>query len=263
MEKIVSMLTERSKYLDSVINAKKKTVTSTGDRETIYSNIHGKKYQYYKKDKKGIHYIKAEDMEMARNNVQLEYDMKVLKAAEKEYKIIEGVLRLYNDEVIEDIYESMPKGKKQLVAPVKITDEEYISLWKGEEYEPLPFREGAPVFYSARGIRMRSKSEVIIADLLDRLQIEYKYEKPLHLKRLGIVHPDFTLLDTRNRKEIYWEHLGMLDDQIYRNNAIKKIREYENSGYFIGDRLIVTEESMNCPLDIKNAERKIRFMLNK
>ena len=258
---IERMLIERNKYLDGVISSKKACISKTKGKETIYSNSHGNKYQYYKKDGKGIHYIKVEDMELVKKSIQQEYNMKVLRAAEREYKRIEGILKVYKDKAVEDIYDSLPKGKKILVVPVKLSDDEYVAEWKKEEFESLSFREGMPVFYSAKGERMRSKSEVIIADMLNRLRIEYKYERPLRLKRLGIVHPDFTLLDVRNRREIYLEHLGMLDDQTYRNNAIMKIRDYENSGYYVGDRLIVTEETINCPLDIKNVERKVRFIL--
>jgi hypothetical protein len=42
--------------------------------------------------------------------------------------------------------------------------------------------------------------------LLHRLQIPYKYEQALNLKKLGIVYPDFTLLHLKTRREIYLEH---------------------------------------------------------
>lgn len=52
---------------------------------------------------------------------------------------------------------------------------------------------------------MRSKSEVIIADLLNKEGIPYRYEFPLYLKEFNTVYPDFTILNVRKRKEIYWE----------------------------------------------------------
>lgn len=224
---------------------------------------HGESYQYYLKGPKDAKYVyvKAIDREAVRKIVQMEYDKKVINAAEKEYKILTSLLNNYKEVTAEKIYESMAKGKQKLIVPVKLTDAEYIKKWREMEYEPLGFRENSPEYYSSRGERMRSKSEVIIANLLDKLNVEYKYEKPLKLRNIGIVHPDFTLLDVKARKEIFLEHLGMLDDQAYRNNAILKIRDYENSGFYVGDRLIVTEESVNCPIDVKNVERKIKFVM--
>ena len=66
-----------------------------------------------------------------------------------------------------------------------------------------------------------SKSEIILADLLNRNGIPYRYEYPVHLKGWGKVYPDFTLLDVRKRREIYWEHFGMMDDSEYAEKAIQ------------------------------------------
>ncbi|MFQ9213592.1 MAG: hypothetical protein ACLR4C_08105 [Eubacterium ventriosum] len=42
------------------------------------------------------------------------------------------------------------------------------------------------------------------------------------------------MLNRKTRKEIYWEHLGMMDDADYVEKAIKKIELYEKMGYFKG-----------------------------
>ncbi len=59
-----------------------------------------------------------------------------------------------------------------------------------------------------RGIAVRSKSEVIVADILDSLEISYKYEEPLYSKSNPIDFrlPDFTASFEGN--VYYWEHLG-------------------------------------------------------
>lgn len=255
-------LYSRKEYVEKVIDSMDSRASNSRCEGSVYVKSHKKGFQYYEKTDSGITYIKAGNLEYARRVVQNEYNNKVLKAAKEEYKRLTGLLNMYDNNYIEDVYKKMPKGKRVLVKPIRLSDEEYVKMWNEQQYEKLEFREGVPEFYSARGERMRSKSEVMIADLLDRMKINYKYEKPLKLTRLGIVHPDFTLLDVKNRKEIYFEHLGMMDDLAYRNNAFNKIRAYEKDGYFIGDRLIVTTESVNCLLDIKGIEKKVRFYLD-
>ena len=58
-----------------------------------------------------------------------------------------------------------------------------------------------------------------------------------------IVYPDFYCLNVRKRREIVYEHFGMMDDPEYANNAVKKIEEYQRNGYWLGKNFIATFES--------------------
>ena len=104
---------------------------------------------------------------------------------------------------------------------------------------------------------MRSKSEKIIADKLYHLGIPYKYEAPLNLKGLGIIHPDFTIMDMKNRREVYWEHCGIMDNSEYAERAVARINQYERNGLHLGERLILTFETGNTPLDIRVLDKII------
>ena len=259
---LVENLKARKKYVEKLINVLSTKLSDKTSVGTIYAKKHRRGFQYFIKTDEGIKYIKASERKLVQELVQYEYDCKVLNAAREEFKKLIALIKVYEGNAVEDIYERIPDGKKVIVKPIRLSDEEYIKIWNKQSYEPLAFREGAPEYYSLKGKRMRSKSETMIANLLDKMNINYKYEKPLKLDKLGTVHPDFTLLDIKNRKEIYLEHLGMMDDQVYRNNAINKIRGYERSGYHMGDKLIITFETLNCPIDIKAIERKIRFVMD-
>lgn len=68
---------------------------------------------------------------------------------------------------------------------------------------------------------------MIIADLLNKEGIPYRYEYPIQLNGVGWIYPDFTVLNVRLRKEYYWEHLGMMDDYSYAEKALQKISSYE------------------------------------
>ena len=98
-------------------------------------------------------------------------------------------------------------------------------------------------FFSNDGIRVRSKSELIIANMLEQNGIPYRYEYPLMLKDMGTVRPDFTCLNIRTRKEYIWEHFGMMDNIAYANKNIVKIESYEQSGYYLGKNMIMTFET--------------------
>lgn len=89
------------------------------------------------------------------------------------------------------------------------------------------------------GIWVRSKSEVIIANILHRSNIDFKYEEKLYYNTNQWKEPDFTV--RHNGQTWYWEHLGLLGDEQYNENWQEKKRIYKNLGVF--DKVIITKES--------------------
>lgn len=187
----------------------------------------------------------------------------MIKEAKKELDLLTRLDRIYYKGAVESIYEKLPRGKQVMVKPITETDTQYIQRWENIQFKKLDFQSDSPEYYSNKGERMRSKSEVIIANLLDQLNIPYIYELPLTLEGNITVHPDFTLIDAVNRRLIYWEHLGMLDDEDYMNKAIAKIRRYEDNGYYPGEQLLITGESTARPLDIKHIRKKVLHIMEK
>ena len=220
---------------------------------------HGDGFQYFIRsggmETTGI-YIKKEDEQKARILAQIEYDEKLEKILQKTLKGLKKGKAYWLDNPFVLATNKMIPGKRELVQMPYITDERYLSFWKEQEYEGLAFREGFSEYYTRQGLRVRSKSEVIIADVLDEMSVPFLYEKPIQLDT-GTVYPDFTLLNMRRRKEIYWEHFGMMDDADYRNKAISKIRKYEANGLYQQDSVIWTFETGNYPLSTKDIRKMI------
>lgn len=137
-------------------------------------------------------------------------------------------------------------------------DEDFIAAWQHLPYTGKPFEINAPEFFTSTGVRVRSKSEIIIADALDRAGIPYRYEFPASIKGWGTLYPDFTCLDVRTRKEIIWEHFGLMGDTDYTENTLQKIAHYAASGYILGKNLIATFESGTTPLSAKQVQGYIK-----
>jgi len=89
------------------------------------------------------------------------------------------------------------------------------------------------------GIWVRSKSEVIIANILYRSGIEFQYEEKLYYNASQWIEPDFTI--RHNGKTWFWEHLGLLGDEQYNENWQEKKQIFKNLGVF--DCVITTTES--------------------
>lgn len=107
-----------------------------------------------------------------------------------------------------------------------------------------------------RGEMVRSKSEVIVANILDKMKIDYSYEEPLEVSGKTYI-PDFTLRD--KGKTAYLEHLGMLSNKSYKNDWEKKKANYESVGISetLGN-LIITEDGLDGSLDATLIESKIQ-----
>ena len=95
------------------------------------------------------------------------------------------------------------------------------------------------IYSTTKGDLVRSKSEVIIANLLYQYGIDYEYESKLKYDQdKPAIEPDFTII-LSNGEKIYWEHLGMLGLEGYDNSWLKKQEIYNK--YFPG-KLVVTYE---------------------
>ena len=92
------------------------------------------------------------------------------------------------------------------------------------------YLEDRLIHRTRRGDAVRSKSEVIIADLLFSKKIEYEYELPLYAPDGSWRLPDFTVSDAETGREYFWEHLGLLHDPKYRARWEKKRNWYEAQG---------------------------------
>ena len=202
--------------------------------------------QYYhcKKDSRpnGV-YIQRMEKELVRQLAQKSYDEKILRYAENTLSGIKRILKEYEDDKIESIFKDQHPEKQKLITPVEPTYQQKLECWMEESYIGRQFDEDASVIMTNKGIRVRSKSEKIMADYFDSIGLVYKYECPLHLKPYGTIYPDFTFLSRRTGKEVYWEHEGMLDNPEYARAAVKKIELYEMNGIFPGEDMILTYET--------------------
>ncbi len=104
---------------------------------------------------------------------------------------------------------------------------------------------------------VRSKSELLIADMYYELGIPYRYECALKLKNGKVKHPDFTLYHAGRRMVLYHEHLGRLDDEGYRLRNMKKLRQYEESEICLGKNLLVSWEAEKFPFNIQVFRKEI------
>ncbi|MBE5883438.1 MAG: hypothetical protein E7291_03285 [Lachnospiraceae bacterium] len=259
METIKNLLKARKNYLIQLKEEKEKALEATPEG-ALRICAHGNKTQYYlrndPKDFSGV-YIREKDVVLAQKLAQKDYDKKILCSVEKELKVVSKCLLNYPTVEAEHIYETLHRERQKLITPIMETEEQFVYKWENVQYQGKEMDESIPEIYTSKGERVRSKSEVIIADILNSEGIPYRYEYPIQIKEWGKVYPDFTVLNVSKRKEIYWEHFGMMDDAVYIENALQKITAYAQNGIIPGKNLIITYETKKNPIN----QKVVRLMI--
>lgn len=253
----IDALEKYGNNLKKVIGFKKIALSKAVDGRLRISSSHGMNqfYQILEKGDTNGRYIPSGNKKLVKQLAQKSYDKRVISKMTKLECLIKSFCAQYKALVPDLVYENMADVRKAFVEPLILTDEQYAELWSSVEYYKKPFWVGDAEYYTGKGLRVRSKSEIIIADTLDRLGIPYRYEFPVELKKMGTVHPDFYVLRIKDRQEFCWEHFGMMDDPEYAERAIKKIAAYAHSGWIPGKNMIVTFESCSSPLSEQQVER--------
>lgn len=139
--------------------------------------------------------------------------------------------------------------------------EERFIKWKSESYPTYGEYPEFLRYETDRGELVRSKSELIIANLLykEDSHLHYRYEEKLYLKQSNkTIHPDFTIMSRRNGEIVYWEHAGKMDDSRYADDFTRKINAYIKEGIFPGKNLIITYETGTVPLEVSVVKKLIK-----
>ena len=249
-------LMKRYQYLEKLESETEKHLSTFPEGSLWLGRSNGRTQYYYKRnesDKKG-RYLSVHETNLIRQLAQKDYDKRLLCALRQEMMAIRKFQKNYLEVPAERVYEKLSRQRQLLVKPGIETEEMFAENWNSVEYKGKSFSSNDPDFTTELGERVRSKSELIIANMLAKMKIPYRYEYPVTLRDYGTIYPDFTVLNRRLRKEMYWEHLGMMDDPGYAEKAVRKLTIYNLNGYFQGDRLIVTAETKLSPVNIKQLQ---------
>lgn len=207
-------------------------------------------------------YISVRDNKMVGELAQEDYNRKTLREIEKEIKKIEGFLRTYRPEKVNNIYEKMTEHRKQLINPYIWENLDYAKKWEEENYVGNALYEEEKIYETKNGEMVRTKSEAMIADMYYEMGIIYKYEYPLKLKDGKIRYPDFTLIRLSDGKRIYHEHMGLLENEDYRRKNLLKISEYAEEGICLGSNLIISFETEYCPAFMRSLKKMVESVMN-
>ena len=230
------------------------TILRRGDRRFYYQ--HFPKTGNRKKAKStGI----TNDTDTIMGLVRKRYIEKAIQVIDKDMKVLDIAIRNYQPFDEESLMAEYVKKNPGLEAGIyhgMQSDEAWADDYKRQKDL---FKEQL-IYTSAKGVPMRSLGEVYIASRLDHYGIPYRYEASIPHPDVSRI-PDFTIRRPRDGKIIYWEHMGLPDDESYMQRNDLKFVEYENAGIVPWDNLIVTYNMESGGYDAKIIEAMIQGWL--
>jgi len=272
---VVKKLEERLKLLKNLSEMAEKeleTVSLQGRVKVCGKRKYPQFYLIKKPGSRNGKYLCKKDVPIIKAYFQRDYNRSLQKRCQSLIKPIEKFLNHLPPELsaqnTEGQFESMETYlakespvRRPYVDPHLLTDEEFAAQWQSVQYKGKSFEEGDSELVTDRGERVRSKSELLIANKLAALGMSYRYEYPLKLKnRFGqkiTVYPDFTILNKATRSEILLEHFGRMDDADYVASTMEKLSLYGRNGIFPGLGFLFTTETSTRPFDIRLFEKQL------
>ena len=200
--------------------------------------------------------------------LELAYALTVHKSQGSEFKKVFVVVpkncRLLSRELI---YTALTRSREQLVLLIEGDDATVLfDLTRPERSETarrntnifqgvirvaddtVPFAEHL-IHRTEKGHLVRSKSELVIANMLFQLGIPYEYERVCEgTTAPGRLRPDFSFV-TADGDLIIWEHLGMLSRPDYKRGWDWKCEWYTRNGFVEGKTLFISTEDAQNGLD--------------
>ncbi len=264
MDEQLKALEEKSRDLGTLMQRIEALKAPEGNLQVLSRGNRTLYYQYFGGGAPRK-YLNRKQVALIAALAQKRYNRQVYVAAQAKKKVVDQCVAILKSEDclfnLSSIYEALPAQLKALVKPIESLDAEYAQKWQARTFKREKMRYEA-VFRTKRGEYVRSKSELIIAERLYDAGIPYHYEVELRNKYGKLLaRPDFYVLNSRTRKEYFWEHFGMLDNPEYANDFITKINLYSQYGYHIGENLIITLESSQYPLTTEQIQMVIEKYL--
>jgi len=243
-------------------------VQFSGSTRKDYLYNYGKNLE---KDSNG-HFIRKQPPE---ENLELAYAISVHKAQGSEFDAVFIVLPNRDSHLLsmELLYTAITRAQKKVFLLVQDDLGTLLRLCRVEKsavrrinssvfnFNPLAedflyfntwYKEGKKLATLTEYL-VRSKSEVIIANLLFHDEIPFEYETPLYAPDGSMYLPDFTV--SFRGEKYYWEHVGMLHDSAYKNHWEEKKAWYDKH---FPNRLITTCESNDLTKNAQNIINKYK-----
>lgn len=263
MQNLEDLLTFLEKNLKKVSTELEEAPTGTLVRVTDRGKV-----KYLKSDKVDDGYRRKHadpDADIVKALARKEYLRIEKELLESDIALIRNINRRYVEPTPENILNRVKKAydklpEKYFFMPLsrfsssgerenkELLSRQQLVEWSRAEYEQSDYKPEKKIHITSEGVRVRSKSELIIAELLYIQDIPFRYEEMLTIANRKFA-PDFTIL-REDGALVYWEHCGMPNNPAYMASHKDKLSKYEAAGIVPWKNLIITYDEPDGTLNI-------------
>ncbi len=201
-------------------------------------------------------YCSRKDTKLIAGAINKQYLPAVETALSAELDLLYRLEELLENREKFKAYESLPESAKKYITPLCVSIDDVGSAWEKDEFfgNSMPFPTDNQLL-TDRGELVRSKAEMIIANLLLKLGLHYRYECRFDCGGKAL-YPDFTIMHPETGELYYLEYFGMMDNWDYAANALKKMNFYYSTSQ--ADHFIFLFESERVGINIPAIENLLR-----
>lgn len=198
----------------------------------------------------------TEDTALLRKMVSKRMGKEIRERAEENIRYLEKLKCHYRYNEPEYVLANLPGSYREAAAAVGFRCAKRHGAAQTRQYHYNP---DVHIHDTLSGIKVRSKSEMIIANALTTYGIPFLYEKPfLYPSENGTYYePDFTFELPFGEIKI-WENLGLLNDLRYCEHNAQKLHLYQKHGFMIGKNLLITQDDAKGGCDSLYIDEIIR-----
>lgn len=192
-------------------------------------------------------------------------NMRKYKLCETGVRVLERNLKAL--ERLIDVYRPYdPSALEETLSPAYRAKQDELNLMRtvqpvrsGHRFTQSenPYHPEHLIHITSFGLIVRSRIEAAAAELAYNAGYYIMYEKRVILYdeegNSYVVYPDFILCDNEDSSDvnwIYWEHLGLLDMEEYRERTMLKLKLFPQNGIIPGRNLILTTDGMHQSIDL-------------
>ncbi len=228
--------------------------------ENLCCAKNGNTYKWYSCLGSSTSYIRKNDRKYAEKLALKKYYLLELDDLTRELRAISDCLSRYPATRKTDEFFEKNTEFQKLISDIFKPSNKDLALWASEDYEKNTSHPENLKHKTIHGYYVRSKSELLIDNMLTMNKIPFRYECCLNLNGISL-YPDFTIMHPKSHELFYWEHFGMIDNPTYANNAMSKLHNYISNGIYPNINLITTYETKDKPLDTSTIEALIKLFL--
>ncbi len=242
-------------YYDNLIDLYSNIIRNSPDGRLMHQKNHDHDQFLLLSSENGVRkrVCITKDEEMKRNLAQKEFAEKALKIikanADALREAADKMVPFDPGEIINNMakaYAMLPEdyffGRDKLSFAACVDEDLTAKIRRHEEWWKKPYKEywGYPQYKTkttSRGQKVRSISELLIAEKLYEYSIPFHYEEEFE-KDGKTFAPDFTF-EGKGYECFYLDYFGMMENNQYAKRNILKLDDYYNAGLIPGDNLII------------------------